>query len=101
MIKFEYSLGVSLSAFSNTLDRLGSEKTRLDALVRLLRTFSSDLLRVLVANYFSGGMELPRRVQISFQDFRQKMFELCPTNTALAILIFRKLEGISKLAASR
>jgi hypothetical protein len=31
---------------------------------------------------FPQKNSLPRRVQISFQDFRQKMFELRPKNTA-------------------
>jgi len=32
---------------------------------------------------FPQKNSLPRRVQISFQDFAQKMFELRPKNTAL------------------
>jgi hypothetical protein len=39
---------------------------------------------------FPQKNSLPRRVQISFRDFRQKMFELRPKNTALVNKMVRK-----------
>jgi hypothetical protein len=82
-------------ALQNT--KFGSEKGKVQKPARILPRDSAPCGREISrgkANPFPQKNSLPRRpvrrnfsgdgVQISFQDFRQKMFELRPKNTAFS-----------------